>query len=171
MVELQGFQLHELFLHQKIVCSRYYSIIPCSSFSKPNHFVYWFQIRTLGMLRSRFESLPGAFNACLIPEEKSEPRKKGLKATLSRRFDQVNCFRLFCHLILGLVIIKSIITSNLLFSCRYRSHLIKVKKLQDLHNYGTKLSLVLEKKILSVIGNLQGTFMFLVLDHFSFGTR
>ncbi|MCH79276.1 callose synthase 3-like, partial [Trifolium medium] len=47
------------------------------------------EIRTLGMLRSRFESLPGAFNACLIPEEKSEPRKKGLKATLSRRFDQI----------------------------------------------------------------------------------
>lgn len=44
------------------------------------------------MLRSRFESLPGAFNACLIPEETSEPRKKGFKATLSRRFDQVNYF-------------------------------------------------------------------------------
>ncbi|KAF3453648.1 hypothetical protein FNV43_RR04089 [Rhamnella rubrinervis] len=29
-------------------------------------------IRKLGMLRSRFQSLPGAFNACLIPEEKSE---------------------------------------------------------------------------------------------------
>ncbi|KAK7358027.1 hypothetical protein VNO80_17326 [Phaseolus coccineus] len=47
------------------------------------------EIRTLGMLRSRFDSLPGAFNACLIPEEKSETRKKGLKATLSRRFDQI----------------------------------------------------------------------------------
>lgn len=47
------------------------------------------EIRTLGMLRSRFESLPGAFNACLIPEETSEPRKKGFKATLSRRFDQI----------------------------------------------------------------------------------
>ncbi|XLR45632.1 hypothetical protein S83_030292 [Arachis hypogaea] len=47
------------------------------------------EIRTLGMLRSRFESLPGAFNACLIPEEKSEQRKKGLKATFSRRFDQI----------------------------------------------------------------------------------
>ncbi|XP_019429555.1 PREDICTED: callose synthase 3-like [Lupinus angustifolius] len=47
------------------------------------------EIRTLGMLRSRFQSLPGAFNACLIPEEKNEPRKKGLKATLSRRFDQI----------------------------------------------------------------------------------
>ncbi|KAK7856260.1 callose synthase 3 [Quercus suber] len=40
-------------------------------------------IRTLGMLRSRFQSLPAAFNASLIPEEKTEPKKKGLKATLS----------------------------------------------------------------------------------------
>ncbi|CAN1287200.1 Callose synthase 2 [Linum perenne] len=30
------------------------------------------EIRTLGMLRSRFQSLPGAFNACLVPAEKSE---------------------------------------------------------------------------------------------------
>lgn len=48
------------------------------------------QIRTLGMLRSRFQSLPGAFNGCLIPEEKGEAaKKKGLKATLSRKFDAV----------------------------------------------------------------------------------
>ncbi|KAM7277956.1 hypothetical protein ACFE04_005090 [Oxalis oulophora] len=47
------------------------------------------EIRTLGMLRSRFESLPGAFNACLIPEEKSEPKKKGLRATLTRNYDQI----------------------------------------------------------------------------------
>ncbi|KAK2998881.1 hypothetical protein RJ639_024246, partial [Escallonia herrerae] len=47
-------------------------------------------IRTLGMLRSRFQSLPGAFNGCLIPEEKSEPvKKKGFKATLSRNFAEV----------------------------------------------------------------------------------
>ncbi|KAK1390765.1 1,3-beta-glucan synthase [Heracleum sosnowskyi] len=45
------------------------------------------EIRTLGMLRSRFQSLPGAFNACLIPEEKTElTKKKGLKATFSRNF-------------------------------------------------------------------------------------
>ncbi|XP_019152063.1 PREDICTED: callose synthase 3 [Ipomoea nil] len=46
------------------------------------------EIRTLGMLRSRFESLPGAFNACLIPEDKNEPpqKKKGLKATFSQKF-------------------------------------------------------------------------------------
>ncbi|KAM3740912.1 hypothetical protein ACB098_08G135400 [Castanea mollissima] len=41
------------------------------------------EIRTLGMLRSRFQSLPAAFNASLIPEEKTEPKKKGLKATFS----------------------------------------------------------------------------------------
>lgn len=35
-----------------------------------------------------------------------------------------------------------------------------------MHNFGTKLSLVLGKKILSVIGNLQGTFEFVVLDLF-----
>ncbi|XP_043691872.1 callose synthase 3-like isoform X2 [Telopea speciosissima] len=48
------------------------------------------EIRTLGMLRSRFQSLPGAFNACLIPVEKSETSKrKGLKATLSRKFADI----------------------------------------------------------------------------------
>ncbi|KAF3452613.1 hypothetical protein FNV43_RR03046 [Rhamnella rubrinervis] len=47
------------------------------------------EIRTLGMLRSRFQSLPGAFNACLIPEEKSERKKKGLKATFSRNFAEI----------------------------------------------------------------------------------
>ncbi|XP_068646882.1 callose synthase 3-like [Aristolochia californica] len=47
------------------------------------------EIRTLGMLRSRFQSLPGAFNACLIPADKSETKKKGLKATLSRRFAEI----------------------------------------------------------------------------------
>lgn len=50
---------------------------------------FCFQIRTLGMLRSRFQSLPGAFNARLIPLEKKEKAKKGLKAALSRKFDEV----------------------------------------------------------------------------------
>lgn len=57
-----------------------------------HHCLSWYQIRTLGMLRSRFQSLPGAFNASLIPEETNEPKKKGLKATLSRRFPEVYCF-------------------------------------------------------------------------------
>ncbi|KAF9621111.1 hypothetical protein IFM89_016605 [Coptis chinensis] len=49
------------------------------------------EIRTLGMLRSRFQSLPGAFNAVLIPKEKiGAAKKKGLmKATFSRKFDEI----------------------------------------------------------------------------------
>ncbi|GAB2276965.1 Callose synthase 3 [Dionaea muscipula] len=48
------------------------------------------EIRTLGMLRSRFDSLPGAFNARLIPLDKDEHKKKGLKASLSRRFPKIH---------------------------------------------------------------------------------
>ncbi|PKI61075.1 hypothetical protein CRG98_018520, partial [Punica granatum] len=47
------------------------------------------EIRTLGMLRSRFQSLPAAFNDRLIPDEKSEPKKKGLRATFSRNLTQI----------------------------------------------------------------------------------
>ncbi|KAF7154004.1 hypothetical protein RHSIM_Rhsim01G0134500 [Rhododendron simsii] len=47
------------------------------------------EIRTLRMLRSRFQSLPGAFNARLIPPEKNEKPKRGLKATLTRKFDEI----------------------------------------------------------------------------------
>ncbi|KAH0907449.1 hypothetical protein HID58_039276 [Brassica napus] len=45
------------------------------------------EIRTLGMLRSRFESLPGAFNDRLIPDG-NQQRKKGLRATLSHNFTE-----------------------------------------------------------------------------------
>ncbi|CAH2038837.1 unnamed protein product [Thlaspi arvense] len=48
------------------------------------------EIRTLGMLRSRFESIPGAFNDCLVPRDKSDDtKKKGFKATFSRKFDRL----------------------------------------------------------------------------------
>ncbi|XP_048140588.1 callose synthase 3 [Rhodamnia argentea] len=47
------------------------------------------EIRTLGMLRSRFEDLPKVFNACLIPQEKAALKKKGFKATLSKSFDKI----------------------------------------------------------------------------------
>ncbi|KAM0946799.1 putative 1,3-beta-glucan synthase [Dioscorea sansibarensis] len=48
------------------------------------------EIRTLGMLRSRFQSMPGAFNARLIPVERpEETKKKGLKASLSQRFARI----------------------------------------------------------------------------------
>ncbi|KAA3479751.1 callose synthase 5-like [Gossypium australe] len=43
------------------------------------------EIRTLGMLRSRFQSLPGAFNAYLVPTDKS--RKRGF--SLSKRFAEL----------------------------------------------------------------------------------
>lgn len=50
------------------------------------------------MLRSRFRSLPGAFNTCLIPEEKDETvKRKGLKATFSRKFELVN-MRVFLNI-------------------------------------------------------------------------
>ncbi|KAK9283040.1 hypothetical protein L1049_011268 [Liquidambar formosana] len=49
------------------------------------------EIRTLEMLRSRFESLPGAFNARLIPSEKNEKTKKtGLMARFSRKFAKIS---------------------------------------------------------------------------------
>ncbi|KAF3786088.1 Callose synthase 5 [Nymphaea thermarum] len=44
------------------------------------------EIRTLGMLRSRFYSLPGAFNACLVPSEKIQ--RRGF--SLSKRFAEVS---------------------------------------------------------------------------------
>ncbi|KAK7401550.1 hypothetical protein VNO78_13118 [Psophocarpus tetragonolobus] len=50
------------------------------------------EIRTLELLRSRFDSIPGAFNARLIPTEQTEKKKRRgfLKAAFSRKFDQVS---------------------------------------------------------------------------------
>ncbi|XP_008801869.1 callose synthase 5 [Phoenix dactylifera] len=45
------------------------------------------EIRTLGMLRSRFHSLPGAFNTYLVPSEKKS-RNKGF--SFSKRFSEVS---------------------------------------------------------------------------------
>jgi callose synthase len=48
------------------------------------------QIRTLGMLRSRFDSIPLAVHDCLVPAETSDGRrKKGLKSNLQKRFKEV----------------------------------------------------------------------------------
>ncbi|XP_074275339.1 callose synthase 5-like isoform X1 [Silene latifolia] len=44
------------------------------------------EIRTLMMLRSRFQSLPGAFNDCLVPSDKS--RKRGF--SLAKRFAEAS---------------------------------------------------------------------------------
>ncbi|KAI3725778.1 hypothetical protein L1987_65571 [Smallanthus sonchifolius] len=43
------------------------------------------EIRTLGMLRSRFQSMPGAFSVCLLPSEGA--KRKGF--SLSKRFSEV----------------------------------------------------------------------------------
>ncbi|KAK4758148.1 hypothetical protein SAY87_019449 [Trapa incisa] len=51
------------------------------------------EIRTLEMLRSRFQSFPAAFNARLIPKEKNESKNHGLNATLSRNFTEIPCDR------------------------------------------------------------------------------
>ncbi|XP_075501475.1 callose synthase 5-like isoform X1 [Primulina tabacum] len=47
------------------------------------------EIRTLSMLRSRFQSLPGAFNTYLVPSDKT--RKRGF--SLSKRFTEVTASR------------------------------------------------------------------------------
>ncbi|KAL6606076.1 hypothetical protein ACP70R_041729 [Stipagrostis hirtigluma subsp. patula] len=44
------------------------------------------EIRTLGMLRSRFHSLPGAFNTFLVPSDKSRNRR----FSLAKRFAEVS---------------------------------------------------------------------------------
>ncbi|KAG4383879.1 hypothetical protein GLYMA_13G165666v4 [Glycine max] len=43
------------------------------------------EIRTLSMLRSRFQSLPGAFNTCLVPSDK---KQKG-RFSFSKKFSEV----------------------------------------------------------------------------------
>uniref|UniRef100_A0ACD5WG59 Uncharacterized protein n=2 Tax=Avena sativa TaxID=4498 RepID=A0ACD5WG59_AVESA len=48
------------------------------------------EIRTLGMLRSRFDSIPLAVHDCLVPSETSDARrKKGLKSNLQKRFKEM----------------------------------------------------------------------------------
>ncbi|KAM3731408.1 hypothetical protein ACB098_12G161500 [Castanea mollissima] len=47
------------------------------------------EIQTLAMLRSRFQSLSGAFNACLIPVENNEKTKEGMNATFSYKFEEI----------------------------------------------------------------------------------
>jgi len=47
------------------------------------------EIRTLGMVRSRFQSLPGAFNTYLVPSDKSQ--KRGF--SLAKRFAEVTASR------------------------------------------------------------------------------
>ena len=59
--------------------------LPAWKYINKDSFLFSFQIRTLGMLRSRFQSLPGAFNTYLVPSDKT--RRRGF--SLSKRFAEV----------------------------------------------------------------------------------
>lgn len=48
----------------------------------------WLQIRTLGMLRSRFHTFPSAFNVSLIPPAQKNDQKRSRKSFF-RRFNKV----------------------------------------------------------------------------------
>jgi len=129
--------------------------LPLLSFSCP---FYFLPDSTLGMLRSRFQSLPGAFNACMIPEEKSKPaKKKGLQTILSRNLAAVVLPRnlIFFFLLLLLLDLLSdnsrkcgkhllVYLSNSLFQIPSNEE----KEAADLLNCGTLLSAVLERRIL-----------------------
>ena len=45
--------------------------------SKACRMLTFLQIRTLGMLRSRFEAIPKAFGKNLVPTHRSEPKRHG----------------------------------------------------------------------------------------------
>ncbi|KAH9717599.1 callose synthase 5 [Citrus sinensis] len=62
------------------------------------------EIRTLGMLRSRFQSLPGAFNTYLVPSDKTPKRgfsfsKKFAEVTASRRSEAAKFAQLWNEVI------------------------------------------------------------------------
>ncbi|XP_059662797.1 putative callose synthase 8 [Cornus florida] len=48
------------------------------------------EIRTLGMLRSRFQSLPSAFHTCLIPPPSRNDQNRNWKGFLHHRFQKVS---------------------------------------------------------------------------------
>ncbi|KAA8526709.1 hypothetical protein F0562_009062 [Nyssa sinensis] len=48
------------------------------------------EIRTLGMLRSRFQSLPSAFNVCLVPPPSRNDQDRNRKYFFCRRFQKVS---------------------------------------------------------------------------------
>lgn len=52
---------------------------------------YFMQIRTLGMLRSRFQALPSAFNHCLIPPPTRNDKNR--KRFFNQRFQKVQAFQ------------------------------------------------------------------------------
>jgi hypothetical protein len=98
------------------------------------------QIRTLGMLRSRFHSLPGAFNTFLVPSDKSRNRR----FSFSKHFAEVpndNSNFLLLH---ALTYNPNLSVKNI----TYRFRPTRELKLLSLLNCGTKWFAVSGKKIL-----------------------
>jgi len=100
-------------LFNSIPLASYVHLILVETFDKKQtfHFFWVRQIRTLGMLRSRFDSIPLAFNSCLIPVETSDTkRKKGLRSYLHNRFKEVPFVLLiyFCKLQMAWLLILCI---------------------------------------------------------------
>lgn len=69
-----------------MVYSNWKVVFICLIFNLYSYIFCLLQIRTLGMLRSRFQSLPGAFNTYLVPSDKSA--KRGF--SFSKRFVEVD---------------------------------------------------------------------------------
>ncbi|KAF7130413.1 hypothetical protein RHSIM_Rhsim10G0135300 [Rhododendron simsii] len=86
-------------------------------------------IRTLGMLRSRFQSLPGAFNTYLVPSDKT--KKMGF--SFSKRFEEVSSWVTKLNLVSDL----AISFNNCLLKKLRLKQAIEVK-LQNLLSYGMK---------------------------------
>ncbi|KAG5529066.1 hypothetical protein RHGRI_029661 [Rhododendron griersonianum] len=91
--------------------------------------MWWSQIRTLGMLRSRFQSLPGAFNTYLVPSDKT--KKMGF--SFSKRFEEVSSWVTKLNLVSNL----AISFNNCLLKKLRLKQAIEAK-LQNLLSYGMK---------------------------------
>ncbi|KAI8535665.1 hypothetical protein RHMOL_Rhmol10G0191900 [Rhododendron molle] len=87
------------------------------------------EIRTLGMLRSRFQSLPGAFNTYLVPSDKT--KKMGF--SFSKRFEEVSSWVTKLNLVSDL----AISFDNCLLKKLRLKQAIEVT-LQNLLSYGMK---------------------------------
>ena len=101
------------------------------------------QIRTLGMLRSRFHTLPYAFNACLCPPLLSGDKKKG-KGFFLKRF-QVWILEL-CYSHIKLNVLWPVWPEIYLPIVYLRLPKAKIMVFPSSLLYGTKLSRVFDLK-------------------------
>lgn len=99
------------------------------------------------MLRTRFQALPGAFNDCLVPSDKS--RKRGF--SLSKRFAEVAIlFSIFISK--GCFGAQMMTSVKFVISFAYRLMQARGAKQPDLLNSGMRLSVLSGKKTLLMTG-------------------